>query len=214
MAARGKTAANTPRPGQGDATHNAVLEAARRVFTAEGYRAATVDNIAAAAGFTKGAFYRHFSSKAAAYAAVLEHAAGDAWRVGTARVGAARSVEEAIAEYVDLVIAFYQRAPFRIGTQLEALVEAEHDPEMRESVAAAFARGRHRLATALERAAAREGGAPALPADELATLLIANTMGAVSQWRVDPEGFDLDRWGRTTKATVGAAVASGSTRVL
>jgi AcrR family transcriptional regulator len=184
------------------------MEAARQVFTAEGYRAATVDGIAAAAGFTKGAFYRHFSSKAAAYAAVLEHAAGDAWRVGTARVAGAHSVEEAVAEYVDLVIAFYQRAPFRIGTQLEALVEAEHDPGMRDSVAAAFASGRNRLATALERAAAREQGAPVLAADDLAALLIANTIGAVSQWRVDPEAFDLERWGRTTKSTVGAAVAA------
>ena len=72
-----------------DVDHKALI---RQAFTAQGYRAATVEGIAAAAGFTKGAFYRHFSSKAAAYGAVLEHAAGDAWRMGVKRVAAAESV--------------------------------------------------------------------------------------------------------------------------
>ena len=203
--------ANTPRPGQGLATRTAVLEAAREVFTAEGYRAATVDGIAAAAGFTKGAFYRHFPTKAAAYAAVLEHAAGDAWRLGTARVSAAESVPEAIAEYVDLVVDFYQRAPFRIGTQLEALVEAEHDPGMRRAVADAFGRGRGRLANALRHAAERQGEQPAVDADVLAGLLIGNTMGAVAQWRCDPDGFDIEQWGETTKAVIARHAGSGGT---
>src|SRR4051794_21967931 len=69
MAATGKRPAsaaspNTPRPGRGDTTGTAVREAARQVFTSGGSRAAPVDGIAAAAGFPKGAFYRHFSSKA------------------------------------------------------------------------------------------------------------------------------------------------------
>jgi AcrR family transcriptional regulator len=187
-----------------------VLEAARQVFTAEGYRAATVDGIAAAAGFTKGAFYRHFSSKAAAYAAVLEHAAGDAWRLGTARVSAAKSVPEAIAEYVDLVVAFHQRAPFRIGTQLEALVEAEHDPGMRAAVAEAFARGRARLARALQQAAEREGSTTPVDPDVLAGMLIGNTMGAVAQWRCDPDGFDIEQWGETTKAVIAGGRSAGT----
>jgi AcrR family transcriptional regulator len=206
MATTRNQIANTPRPGQGDSTRAAILAAARDVFTAEGYRAATVDGIAAAAGFTKGAFYRHFGSKAAAYAAVLEDAAGTAWKLGTSRVAAAETMEEAVSEYVDLVVAFYQRAPFRIGTQLEALVEAEHDPEMRESAAKAFAGGRARLTRALEQAAAREGRQPAVPPDDLAGMLVGNTMGAVSQWRVDAEVFDLQRWGETTKTVVNAVL--------
>ena len=206
MATTRKQIANTPRPGQGDTTRTALLAAAREVFTAEGYRAATVDGIAAAAGFTKGAFYRHFPSKAAAYAAVMEEAAGHAWRVGTSRVTGAATVTEAVSEYIDLVVTIYRRAPFRIGTQLEALVEAEHDPQMRASSARAFESSRIRLTRALEQAAAREGRPPAIPPAELAGLLIGNTMGAVAQWRVDGDAFDLDRWARTTKDLVSAAL--------
>ena len=50
-------------------THNApetrtkLLEAARDVIRAKGYTATTVDDICAAAGVTKGAFFHHFESK-------------------------------------------------------------------------------------------------------------------------------------------------------
>ncbi|MFD6423356.1 ScbR family autoregulator-binding transcription factor [Streptomyces sp. NPDC060198] len=44
-------------------TRRRVLEAAAEVFDREGYRATTVNEIAAAAGMTKGAVYFHFSGK-------------------------------------------------------------------------------------------------------------------------------------------------------
>src|SRR2546423_5202565 len=40
-----------------------LLAAALRVFAERGYRQAAVDEIAAAAGYSKGALYWHFSSK-------------------------------------------------------------------------------------------------------------------------------------------------------
>jgi len=44
-------------------THRLLLEAAERVFSRQGYQRATLDSIAAEAGFTKGAVYWHFRSK-------------------------------------------------------------------------------------------------------------------------------------------------------
>ena len=41
-----------------------ILDAAARVFAREGYRGATIDAILKEAGFSKGAFYWHFQSKA------------------------------------------------------------------------------------------------------------------------------------------------------
>ena len=49
--------------GRSEATRQRLLEAAGRVFAAKGYEGASVSDIAAAAGFTKGAFYASFSSK-------------------------------------------------------------------------------------------------------------------------------------------------------
>lgn len=44
-------------------TRRALIEAAERVFMRQGYQRATLDSIAAEAGFTKGAVYWHFRSK-------------------------------------------------------------------------------------------------------------------------------------------------------
>ncbi|GAA4800599.1 ScbR family autoregulator-binding transcription factor [Streptomyces ziwulingensis] len=46
-------------------TRRTILEAAARVFESRGYRAATISEILAAAGVTKGALYFHFESKEA-----------------------------------------------------------------------------------------------------------------------------------------------------
>lgn len=53
------------------ATRGRLLEAAFNVFAAQGYTGATVDAIVQAAGYSKGAFYFHFSSKEEIFLEVL-----------------------------------------------------------------------------------------------------------------------------------------------
>jgi AcrR family transcriptional regulator len=55
-----------------DATRERLFEAAARVFEARGIGAASVEAIAAAAGFTRGAFYSNFASKDELIVAMLE----------------------------------------------------------------------------------------------------------------------------------------------
>ncbi|HMN71715.1 MAG TPA: TetR/AcrR family transcriptional regulator [Rhodoblastus sp.] len=49
-----------------------ILDAAARVIRAQGYAGASVDELCAAAGVTKGAFFHHFKSKEAAAVAAAE----------------------------------------------------------------------------------------------------------------------------------------------
>jgi TetR/AcrR family transcriptional regulator, transcriptional repressor for nem operon len=51
-----------------------ILRSASRLMRERGYAGAGIDCIMADAGFTPGAFYKHFSSKAALFAAVVEDA--------------------------------------------------------------------------------------------------------------------------------------------
>jgi TetR/AcrR family transcriptional repressor of mexJK operon len=51
---------------------NAILEAARKLFTAQGFDAASMDQIAAAAGVSKLTVYSHFGDKEALFAAVVK----------------------------------------------------------------------------------------------------------------------------------------------
>jgi AcrR family transcriptional regulator len=57
---------------QNDRNRALLLDAARRVFLERGYYAATLDQIADEAGFSKGAVYSRFASKADMFLALLE----------------------------------------------------------------------------------------------------------------------------------------------
>jgi AcrR family transcriptional regulator len=54
------------------ATRAALLEAAARVYARRGFAGATLDEVAAEAGFTKGAVYAHFGSKEKLLLALLQ----------------------------------------------------------------------------------------------------------------------------------------------
>lgn len=58
-------------PPRGD-TRTKILESTRTVFARYGYNGATVDQVAAEAGMTKGAVYWHYASKQDLYVALLE----------------------------------------------------------------------------------------------------------------------------------------------
>jgi AcrR family transcriptional regulator len=62
---------------QQERTRAALIAAADEAFAREGFHAANLDAIAAAAGFTKGAVYSNFASKAGLYLAVLDRTIED-----------------------------------------------------------------------------------------------------------------------------------------
>jgi AcrR family transcriptional regulator len=55
-----------------EATRAALMQAARELFTTQGYAGTNREEIAAAAGVTRGALYHHFGSKEALFRAVVE----------------------------------------------------------------------------------------------------------------------------------------------
>ena len=65
---RGRPPAST----EGADSRTRLLDAAASVFAAKGYRAATVDEVAAAAGLSKGTFYWNFKSKEDLFQTLLE----------------------------------------------------------------------------------------------------------------------------------------------
>src|SRR5471030_2010213 len=55
-----------------DQTRERLLDAAQTVFMKKGFVAASVEDIAAAAGYTRGAFYSNFGSKSALFLELLK----------------------------------------------------------------------------------------------------------------------------------------------
>lgn len=58
-----------------EATRRALLAAARRIFARDGFETCRIEDIAAATGHTRGAFYAHFQSKEDLFFALLEEEA-------------------------------------------------------------------------------------------------------------------------------------------
>ncbi|WP_344407421.1 helix-turn-helix domain-containing protein, partial [Dactylosporangium fulvum] len=57
-------------------THERLLATGRAVFLRRGFLAATVEEIAAEAGYTRGAVYKHFGSKEGLWQAIVDAVAG------------------------------------------------------------------------------------------------------------------------------------------
>ena len=78
------------------ATRSELIDAARRIFARDGFELARLEDIAAAAGKTRGAFYAHFQDKEDVFFAIFEvDLAKDEQRIRRALAGA-RSLRERI----------------------------------------------------------------------------------------------------------------------
>jgi AcrR family transcriptional regulator len=74
----------TQREVQSEQTRERIIEEAMRLFVRKGFFAASIADIAAAVGMTKGALYHHFESKDAIFFAVIE-TIRKAWRDAVGR---------------------------------------------------------------------------------------------------------------------------------
>lgn len=105
----------------------AILEGAQTVFLRDGYAAASMDEVARAAGVGKMTVYRHFGSKDALFRDMLRELCGGVMLDAPVRPGSTLE-EELVAlghAFVDLVT-----HPHRLGTYRLAMAEAERTPDV------------------------------------------------------------------------------------
>jgi AcrR family transcriptional regulator len=174
-------------------TRAALLDAGGRVFVERGFLGSSVEAIASEAGFTRGAFYAHFSSKEELFAELLQE------RVYTLYAEmAARSADpdtHTSPRETGEQLAAIQADPggrwmFRLW--LELLAHAGRDDEFRK-IAARFWSGNRALIGAVIAQGYEEAGlAPPADPERLASALIAMDIGLALQHFVDPEAAPLD----------------------
>ncbi len=154
-------------------TREALLDAGHEVFLRDGFHGASLDRVAAEAGFTKGAVYAHFSAKADLFLAILERRV-DRRVLAQDTVGAdAQSYEELIQRAAEQWGAVMREDRAWSLLLLEFWTYAARDPELRERVAAQHRRTHDSIAALL--GAVRERSATTLAADDaaLATIIMA-----------------------------------------
>lgn len=159
------------------------MDAAARLFAERGFAGASIEEIAGAAGFSRGAFYSNFESKEELIAALLGRdlmeSAADYARI-SAEAADAITALRAAGEWTA------ERAERGLRLFLEFLSHAARDPEFR-SLLAGYLRGlRQATAQELERGAREYGIAMPVPPEELASLAMAIGYGLAIQRLIDP----------------------------
>jgi AcrR family transcriptional regulator len=177
-------------------TRERLLNAARRVFASRGYHGASVEEIAAEAGFSTGALYSNFDGKEALFLALLDREIDDH----------AREIEEAVRERATIAerarggaerwMAMIEREPELQLLFMEFWAYAARDPKVRRQVAASFARARGVL-TGLIADGARDFELELeLPAEQLAIAIDALAEGIARQKMADPQAVPDELMGR------------------
>lgn len=166
-----------------------VLAAARTVFAERGFAGASTDQVAAAAGFTKGAVYSNFGSKDDLFLALMDAEV-------TARVGA---VEHALAGTTDLAGALAavggelsRRDPGWQLLYLEFWQRAVRDVDARAAFVASRRDLRSRVAGVVEQFLADHPVRTGWDAEGLTLVLIALTNGLALEALPDPDAVPAD----------------------
>lgn len=188
-------------------TRAQLLDGATKVFAERGYQAATVDEIVATAGLSKGTFYWHFESKEGLFAALLEERIDRPARALMEVTGTAPA-EGATAPVVSHGLA----ALFEQQRELALLLHeywsaAARDEQLRTRFLERQEALRETLARALAARHARTAVPLAIPADALATAFIALAEGLSREALLDPDSVEKGLFGEILSLVYDGMVA-------
>lgn len=170
-------------------TAESLLDAARGVFARGGYGGASVDTIAAEAGYSKGAFYSNFGSKEAIFLELLaRHMAAEADQL-TRLLGADRTAGEILDGLDGWLEQMNADADWAL-LAMELQLQARRSADFAKEYDALHARHRERLGALVERLFALSGKSLPAPAVDLAAALIALGHGLVLQSTRRADGGD------------------------
>lgn len=161
-------------------TKGRILEAARRLFFRHGFHATSLEQIAAEAGFTKGAVFSNFASKADLFLALLDLRIAERTEELD---GALAAPEPTLEREVRRAARAYMETAHRPANWSLLVTEfwahASRNPELRRELAIRHDRVLGALAERMESTAARLGLRLALPARQLARAAWCGAQGVV-----------------------------------
>lgn len=168
-------------------TRSLLLDAAEDVFAEKGFTTATLDDIAYAAGYTKGAIYKHFTTKEDLFLAVSDRY----WRryfdnfaeiMSTAPQVGARELDEIAERWRQLS---HDRGAEHAALGHEFALYLLRNPEARERVAAKRSEVVEALAGFIVEGIDRLGATLLIPPLTFAQVLIATSDSVVLGSQVD-----------------------------
>jgi len=187
-------------------TRTCLLDAAGRVFARRGLAQASVDEVAADAGFTKGAVYANFGSKEELFLAMLDAKFADR----LAEMDHALSTDEppeaqarvAGRDFIDSL----NLDPEWARLFIEAGLYASRDEAFRDKLVAHYTAMRERMTDILRVRAQAGGFDPGVPFEQVATMVFAMANGVAFERLVEPGNVPDDLFSSMLELfTLGAA---------
>lgn len=175
-------------------TRTHILEAALRRFANFGYNAASVDDICADAGVSKGAFYHHFPSKHAIFLALL-----NGW-LETLEAGFEAAQKETVPETLlamtDMLPAVFAAADGRLPMFLEFWLQASRDETIWQATIAPYERYQRYFETLVEQGKTEGSFRADVDSQSAAKALVALAVGLLLQGLLTAQNTN---WSRTTR---------------
>jgi AcrR family transcriptional regulator len=194
-------------------TRARLLEAAARVYARAGFGGATLDEVAAEAGYTKGAVYSHFGSKENLLVALMEeHLAEEiAEQIEVFEATPAERPVAGAARFMERLDA--DPDPFRLFIELWSY--AQRDDRLRARVAGAMGALRATLARFAATSAAEAGVEELERAPEqFATVMLSLVIGVPMVRLIAPETAPASLLGAVMSVLIDAAKSDAGVRAL
>lgn len=167
-------------------THERLLEAGRSVFTRRGFLAATVEEVVAEAGYTRGALYKHFGGKEGLWLAITDTQVEAHLLHLDNCLGGASDRDELIAALIPVGPAFNEDEPRWSVASYEFVAWVAGEPGLSATVVAAQRLRERRIVEMLERDCARLGIRPAMPLPQVVVAMGLLGGGLALRRAVDP----------------------------
>lgn len=185
-------------------TRDRILRAAGEVFTSRGYDGASLDQVAAAAGLTKGAVYSSFSGKDELFFALVADRLDQRLAVVAGVADGQRDLRQLLDDAEDDLAALFTTQRDWHLLFIECWTRAMRDPGRRAEWARQRRVARTVIADFFERHAAAAGDPLPAPAADLAVAAMALSNGLAMEHIADPESADAGLFARVLARLVTA----------
>jgi AcrR family transcriptional regulator len=174
-------------------TRSKIIFSAIKLFSAKGYNTASVDDVCADAGISKGAFYHHFKTKQDLFLALL-----DGWLEtidNAIEASKDKTVPETFMQITEAFPYIFATANEGLPMFLEFWLQASRDDKIWQASVKPYRRY-HKYFTELIKKGVDEGSFVEVDPELTSRMIISTAMGLLLQSLMDPKGAKWEKVAR------------------
>lgn len=178
-----------------EATKETILRKSGILFNTQGYKATSISDITAATGFTKGAIYRHFSSKDGLEMETLNHLSSLMFDTLRERIKGQKTAGAKLRTVFHYFESYISNPPLKGGCPLmNAAIEADDsNPALRKGALKILSGLRESIVIMLTNGIKHKQLKPGIDKEFYATLIIAGLEGAIMMSKLSGNNDDIKR---------------------